>query len=348
MPSIVYSPVHENHEPRAELSGGTFELAGHPDNPERVTRVLDALHELSWRQIREYGDHDIGRAFYRVHGSGLIEYFRDLQHSFDAGELMPFVADLAAHRSAASLSKRTAPRTIRGLTGWYCTDAQTPLAPGTWQAACAAFATAIHAAELVRDGTERVSYALCRPPGHHAGRDFFGGYCYLNNSAAAASVLAQKGPVALLDIDYHHGNGTQDIFYASKRVFTASIHADPEHSYPYYSGYEDERGTGAGTRRNLNVVLPTRVTGEEYLSQLKRALRAVKRFRPKALVVAFGADVAEGDPVGDLGLTNDDVHAVGREIAQLRLPTVVCHEGGYNLDTIGTVTLSFLRGFEEL
>lgn len=347
MPGIIYTPAHADHKPESELHGSRRELGPHPDNPERVKRILDAVKELSWAEIREFGERDLSRNFFQVHASGLIDYFRDLQNSFDRGELDPFVADLVAHRAAGSFSNRTAPRTVRGLTGWYCTDAQTPLTAGTWGAVCAAFASAVQAAELVRDGTHSVTYALCRPPGHHAGRDFFGGYCYLNNAAGAASVLARSGPVAILDIDYHHGNGTQQIFYGSKRVFTASLHADPEHAYPFYSGYTDERGTGAGRRKNLNLPLPSRVTGEEYLKSLDKALGAIKRFRPKALVLSFGADIAEGDPIGDLGLTAEDVYSVGQAISKLNLPTVICQEGGYNLETIGEIALSFLRAFDR-
>jgi len=189
-----------------------------------------------------------------------------------------------------------------------------------------------------------VAYALVRPPGHHAERGFFGGFCYFNNAAIAAHYLSQFGKVAILDIDYHHGNGQQDIFYRRKDVLTLSIHGHPRFAYPYFSGFADEQGDGDGVGYNVNYPLPETIDAEDYLRALRRAVKRVRDFSPTYLVVCLGLDTAKGDPTGTWHLRSRDFTTVGMEIGSLQRPCLVVQEGGYNSRSLGVNSRSFFYG----
>lgn len=229
--------------------------------------------------------------------------------------------------------------------GLWCTDAVTPIKMRTYHAARRSAETAMTAARLVAEGKQREVYALCRPSGHHAGPRVFGGYCYFNNCAMAADLLAEHGRVACLDIDYHHGNGTQEFFYDSARVVTCSIHADPAVEYPYFWGYAREHGTGAGTGRNRNFPLPLGATDEMYLDAVDKAMRFMKRAKPDFLVVSAGFDTHRDDPIGGFALTLNVYPEIGARLARMGLPTVICQEGGYRGRTLGRCVHGFLSGF---
>ena len=192
---------------------------------------------------------------------------------------------------------------------------------------------------------ERVVFALCRPPGHHAGRDYAGGYCYFNNASIAARTLAAHGRVALLDVDFHAGNGTQDIFYEDPNVLTVDIHAEPDRQYPYFSGYADERGAGAGLGYHHNFLLPYKADDTLYLATLATALAEIRDFAPHWLVLSFGADIYAGDPISDLAVTAPGFAAIGQRIAGLGLPTLIVMEGGYNTEQLGANTINLLAAF---
>jgi acetoin utilization deacetylase AcuC-like enzyme len=198
---------------------------------------------------------------------------------------------------------------------------------------------------VIEQSTEKAAFALCRPPGHHAGRANCGGYCYINNAAVAANWLASHGRVALLDIDYHAGNGTQDIFYERADVLTISIHADPLYEYPYYSGYADETGAGSGLGFHSNYPLPAGTPDGLYLETLAAALHKITTYQPGSLVVSAGMDLFEGDPLGKFRVTSSGIREIGREIANLGLPTVIVLEGGYNNHALAENMLSFLASF---
>jgi acetoin utilization deacetylase AcuC-like enzyme len=217
---------------------------------------------------------------------------------------------------------------------------------GTFAAALGGASAALHAAELVASGEKRV-YVLTRPPGHHAERDRCGGYCYFNNAALAAERLVKLGKVAVLDLDVHHGNGAQHIFWERADVLTVSIHGDPAGLYPYFSGYADEVGAGAGKGFNLNLPLPPGTTAREYRGALSTALETIARFRPAVLVVAFGADTHEADPIGGFKLPTGYFREMGTAIGELGLPAVVTQEGGYSLETIGAAVTGLLGGLTE-
>ncbi len=231
--------------------------------------------------------------------------------------------------------------------GQWCTDAVTPIMKKTYAVARASAETALTGAELILSGQERVVYALCRPSGHHAGPRVFGGYCYFNNVATAAEFLAPSGTVAILDIDYHHGNGTQEFFEERKYVFTSSIHGDPDAEYPYFWGYADEKGRGQGQGTNLNLPLAMKADGKTYLKAIDKFRRAVRAFGPDYLIIAAGFDTHQTDPIGGFALQTEDYEEIGTRLASLDLPTLICQEGGYNTDVLGDCVHSFLSGFER-
>jgi acetoin utilization deacetylase AcuC-like enzyme len=237
------------------------------------------------------------------------------------------------------------PRSAKTRKGLYCFDTYTPITAGTFEAALGGAAAALHAADHLAAGTERILYVLTRPPGHHAERSQCGGYSYLNNAALAADRLAKHGPVAVLDLDVHHGNGTQHLFWNRADVLTVSLHGDPIHLYPYFSGFADETGTGTGLGFNLNLPLPAGSSMPEYEPAIAVALDCIAKFRPAFLVVPFGADAHERDPIGGMKLPTEAFAELGRLVNQLGLPTIVVQEGGYNLDVLGDCVCEFLTGF---
>ncbi|MBN1874907.1 MAG: histone deacetylase family protein [Anaerolineae bacterium] len=230
---------------------------------------------------------------------------------------------------------------------YYTYDYEDPILAGTWEAAYWSAQCALTAADLVQGG-EAIAYALCRPPGHHATMDQYGGFCYLNNIAIAARYLQQGAErIAILDLDYHHGNGTQAIFYEDPAVLFCSLHADPHLDYPFYWGYASERGTGAGMYTNYNWPLPLKCDDAHYLQALDEALNVIVNFNPHYLLISLGLDAVMGDPIGKFNFTSAGLSTVGERIATLRLPTVVVQEGGYNLETLGVNIVTFFRALEQ-
>ncbi|MFM2252031.1 MAG: hypothetical protein RJB68_368, partial [Pseudomonadota bacterium] len=238
------------------------------------------------------------------------------------------------------------PDTFAAKVGLYSYDAGTPFTSGTWVAARAGAHCALSAAQAVLAG-DRAAFALSRPPGHHAGADFFGGYCFLNNAALAAQHLRNAGmqKVAVLDVDYHHGNGTQAIFYDRPDVYFASIHGDPRTEYPFYLGHADETGAGAGLGANLNLPLPRGTDYATWAQALETALAGIAQFGADALVVSLGMDTFEGDPISGFKLTTQDYLRLGERLARAGLPTVFVFEGGYAVDAVGVNAVNVLQGF---
>ena len=253
---------------------------------------------------------------------------------------LPLVWPIGALRSDRE------PQHIEGRLGFFSMDAGSSIGEGTWGAVRGSADAALTAAERVLAG-ERAAFALCRPPGHHAGRAYMGGYCYLNNAAIAAQHLRAQGAerVAVLDVDFHHGNGTQDIFYDRGDVFFASLHGDPLVSYPYFAGFVDERGRGAGEGANANYPLPPGTDWAHYAVALDDACARIRAFGADAVVVSLGVDTFESDPISSFALRSEDYLRLGATIGGLGLPTLFCMEGGYMVDAIGTNVVNVLRGF---
>lgn len=331
-----YSDKHALHATAGlVVDGQPFET---DEVPARAEILLEAVQSAGLGPVS--APKDFGLApIQAVHAEGFLSY---LQTAY---------ADNAAYFSqAAPVFPSTfhvrrgvrRPRGFLGQAGYYAFGVGSPLLEGTWTAAYWSAQCALSAAEAVRNELP-AAYALCRPPGHHADTDLYGGYCYLNNAAIAARWL---GPgVAVLDIDYHHGNGTQSIFYADPTVLFCSLHAHPDDDYPYYWGEADETGTGPGQGFNRNWPLPQSIEDEAYLTVLDEALAAVRAFDPRYLVVSVGLDIAIGDPVGGFRITPAGLNAIGSRIRALARPTVLVQEGGYLRERLAENAVAFLSAF---
>jgi acetoin utilization deacetylase AcuC-like enzyme len=237
------------------------------------------------------------------------------------------------------------PRSLQGQLGYYAYDLASPLFEHTWDAAYWSVQTSLSAAALVSVGTERFAYALCRPPGHHAGTAFFGGGCYLNNAAIVANWLLQQGRrVTILDIDNHHGNGTQNIFYHRSDVLVCSLHADPLYDYPYYWGYADEFGVDHGRNYNYNFPLPRGTAEKHYLDILAESFKKIQLYVPDILVLSLGFDTLDGDPTGSLKLEPSSFFSIGKMIQDLGIPVVVIQEGGSLISALGESVTNFFMG----
>jgi acetoin utilization deacetylase AcuC-like enzyme len=332
---IIYSPDHALHHGRAELIDG--QLLPPVEKPERATAILTHVQRARLGTVLPPRTFGVGPVL-RVHDPAFLERawdaWRDGHGDRDA---------LPLNWPSRSFRQRI-PKSILGQLSYYSFDAATPITAGTYRAARAAVDVALTAAEHVWEGGH--AFALCRPPGHHAARDLYGGYCFLNNAAVAAQALVDAGArVALLDVDYHHGNGTQAIFYDRADVLFVSLHADPAHEYPYFLGYADEQGTGSGEGFNLNIPLPHGTAWAAYREGLEHALTRIQQFAPDVLVVSLGVDTADGDPISLFRLQADDFSRLGEKIAGLRLPTLLVMEGGYATETLGRNVVSVLRAF---
>lgn len=337
---IVYSPLHARHDGGVELHRGA--LVPSFESPARAQFILDALLQRGYAIVppRDLPEERL----LRIHDPEFVEFLRGIYARWSAkgrdGSMLP------SGFPARGLRQDHRPSGIHGAMGYYTFDASTPIVAGTWDAALVAARCAMTAAELVAEG-EAAAYALCRPPGHHAGRSFYGGYCYLNNAALAAQRLRDHdcARVAVLDVDYHHGNGTQEIFWERDDVLFVSLHATPESEYPYFLGYADERGAGRGEGLTLNLPLPLGTAWPGYRAALEIALEAIERFKPDALVVSLGVDTFEADPISAFKLTGGDYERMGTLLASIALPTVLVQEGGYAVAEIGANVAGVLGAF---
>ena len=339
----VFSPRHAGHGGNTELNSGAivpaFEL------PRRAEIVRARAEEVGLGPIVLPDAHGLDTARL-VHDAGYLDFLERAWPMWAAagrgGTAMPFIWPGPGLRSDVP------PRDIDGLLGYYSFDAGATFVAGTWDAIRASHDTALTAAALVSSG-ESAAFALCRPPGHHATRRSAGGYCYINNAAVAAEWLRDAGArrVSVLDIDYHHGNGTQEIFYDRGDVQVVSIHADPMVEYPYFLGHADEAGTGAGEGANLNLPLPHGSGFTEWSAALEIACSAVSDFDPDILVVSLGVDTFHADPISAFTLDTPDYPLIGARIRALEKPALFVMEGGYAVDAIGLNAVGVLTGFEE-
>ena len=344
---VFYSEAHRQHEPPFEVFDGGLRVP-YMENADRMDRILNALQQTDWTEILEPKDFGLD-PICAVHDRDYVDFLASAWTEWLAGEAedqRSSPVDKSALLPATFALRRypQKPTSLLGRAGYYMMDLSACIVEGTFAAALASANCALSAAEAIADDRP-VAFALCRPPGHHAGKDYAGGYCFINNAAVAAHWLSTTGKVALLDVDYHCGNGTQDIFYDRADVLTISIHADPHFEYPYYAGYVQETGTGSGAGFHRNFPLERGADDPRYLSALDEALGLIQNFSPKYLVVSAGMDIYADDPLGKIKITTDGIKEIGKRISACGLPTVIVMEGGYNNEALGRNMVAFLSAF---
>jgi acetoin utilization deacetylase AcuC-like enzyme len=332
-----------DHRPKFEFDRGKLIKAF--DTPNRIMWIRNVL-AAEFPQIEPV---------IVTHASDALDVVVKLLPKVHSTDYIAFLRESAEHMKATGVKTAMYPSVfpaehcavtsnLLGRHGQFCSDTYTPLFAGTFDAVLMAASVAVAGAQIIAEGLDNHVYALCRPPGHHAERARSGGYCYINNCGIAAHYLTQIGRVVILDLDAHHGNGTQDIFWDRDDVLTLSLHGDPRHLFPYYTGYADETGAGIGAGLNFNYPLPIGISDHTYQSVLEVALDRIQRYSPDALIVALGVDTHESDPLGQFCLSSSFFKRMGEIIRQLGLPTLVVQEGGYNRDFIGVCVAGFLRG----
>lgn len=310
-------------------------VRGYVESPVRVAAILGEI-EKTGLFLRVAPARFSETHLRQVHDSKFLNYLKKLSQRLEPDRsIYPYVFPIR--------NETRPPKELAVRAGYYCIDTFTPINRNAYLAARGAVYCTLTAARSILEG-HRLAYALVRPPGHHAEHRSFGGFCYLNSAAIAAHYLSRHGRVAMLDIDYHHGNGQQDIFYNRPDVLTISIHGHPNFAYPYFSGFRDEKGRDEGRGYNVNFPLPENTTGDQYRGVLSKALKLIERFRPEFLIVLLGLDTAKGDPTGTWNLIGRDFRSNGRMIGRLMLPTLVVQEGGYNSRVIGSNVRNFFAG----
>ena len=334
----VFDDAQRAHDPQFFLSSGALRPC--PEKPARIDALLGAVQQLGGPVVQAP---DAGiEPILRIHPARYLTFLQTIHTRWQripgaSAEVIPNIHP--ANRTDGY------PLSAVGQAGFHQTDTSCPINAQTWGAAYASAQTAIHAADLLRGG-DRAVYALCRPPGHHAFAELAGGFCYLNNSALAAQRLTDAGRrVAILDVDLHHGNGTQGIFYDRGDVLTVSIHAHPERYYPFFWGYPEEHGRGAGEGANLNLCLERGTGDDGFIAALDAGMAALTDWGADTLVLALGLDAFEGDPFAGLAVTTPGFARIGRAVAALGLPTVIVQEGGYVCPELGDNLQAVLRGF---
>ncbi|MEK9870379.1 MAG: histone deacetylase family protein [Gammaproteobacteria bacterium] len=337
----IYSEQHRLRDARTELYGG--ELVQPFEKPSRAETVLRVVRESGLGEISPPEAFSLEPVL-AVHEADYIAFLETAWQEWrDAG----YAGEVIASVWPARRMQFRAPRFIDGKVGYYAMAAETSISEGTWAAALSSKNVALTGAKALLEG-ERGVFSLCRPPGHHAALDMYGGYCFLNNAAIAAQYLRDHGAerVAILDIDFHHGNGTQDIFYARDDVLFCSLHGDPEDAFPHFLGYADEAGSGLGTGYNRNYPMPPGTPFAQWREALADALDRVGEFSPQYVVVSLGVDAFENDPLSFFKLTSPDFLTTGQMIGALDIPTLFVMEGGYDVDEVGVNVVNVLKGFD--
>lgn len=333
-----FSPIQNQHSPKSYLSRG--QMRAPQELPERTSRLLEGLEQLGVpvSEPRDYGMESISK----VHN---LDYLRFLESAHRRWKQAP---EDWGEEVMSNIFVRS-PNPLRGIlaeSARYQADGSCPIGADTWKAAYWSAQSALSGAHELLEGQHR-SYAVCRPPGHHARRDAAGGFCYLNNAAIAAEALRTKySRIAILDPDMHHGQGIQEIFYERDDVLYISIHGDPTNFYPVVSGHEDERGAGVGEGYNINLPMPHGSSEETFFNRLEEAVDAIHLYQPEVLIVALGFDIYREDPQAKVSVSSEGFGRMGRRLKELELPTLVVQEGGYHLDTLARNVQEFFTGLE--
>ncbi len=333
----IYYPQHAVHNPPFEVFNGDHDTA--QEIPSRAVNIYRALKKAKFQVIE--GVRLVPSVLLeKVHDKEYLNFLRSACATLEPRQYLypsvwPYTQNFSIHQNQNSVAQL----------GRYIFDTYTPLLRETYNTALRSASLTYTAATLLHRNPKEVYYALCRPPGHHAEHAMAGGYCYINNAAVAAQYLSKYGRVATLDVDFHHGNGTQHIFYKRSDVLTISIHADPAWKFPYYSGSSSELGQGKGKGFNHNFPLNKGTTNRQYAIVLQQALAIIREFEPQYLVVSYGADTHIADPIGGFRLTTDYFTQMGKRIRSLSIPTLIVQEGGYNNEHLGKNVTAFLKGF---
>ncbi len=337
----VYSPDHIKHHPKGELYAGEFVTPF--EMPRRMDIILGRLAETGLDEVVAPEDHGMA-PLRRIHENDFLEFLETCWDQWVAAgyshEVVPSVWP------ARRMQQHRRPEDIDGKVGYYSLAAETAICSGTWEAARASANVALTARKAIAEGCDS-AFALCRPPGHHAAADLYGGYCFLNNAAIAAQAFLDDGAqrVAILDVDFHHGNGTQDIFFQRDDVLFLSLHGDPRQAFPSFLGYEDETGAGRGEGFNGNFPLPPGTNYGEWGRALEIACQRIADYGPDAVVISLGVDTFKEDPISFFKLESDDYRRYGSLLAGLNKPTLFVMEGGYAVEAIGLNTVNVLQGF---
>ena len=338
----VFSEKHALRDAKTELYGGL--LVPPFECPARAEHVLQRVREVNLGEVIAPQHFDID-AVTRIHDADFIRFLETCWGEWSA---LGFEGEaIATCWPARGMQQKRVPRHIEGKLGHYALAAETSISDGTWEAARASVNVALTAQAAMRDGA-REAFALCRPPGHHAAGDMFGGYCFINNAAVAAQAFLDQGAarVALLDVDFHHGNGSQAIFYNRDDVMFLSLHGDPNDAFPHFLGYADETGQGAGEGFNHNYPMGPGTSFKTWAGALEDACRKIANYAPDALVISLGVDTFEHDPISFFKLASDDFKRYGATIARLNLPTLFIMEGGYAVEEIGLNVVNVLEGYQ--
>ena len=337
----IYSEQHRLRNAKTELYGG--ELVEPFERPSRADNIIKAIDNAQLGEILEPQTFSL-QPVQAIHDADYIEF---LQQAWQEWQSAGFSGEAIATCWPARRMQCQVPTFIDGKLGYYALAAETSITDGTWAAALASKDVALSGAQALVNGEQGI-FSLCRPPGHHAAIDMFGGYCFLNNAAIGAQYLLDQGAqrVAILDIDFHHGNGTQDIFYQRDDVLFCSLHGDPEEAFPYFLGYADETGSGSGLGYNLNYPMPRGTPFSIWQQALADGLAKIKQFAPQYLVVSLGVDTFENDPISFFKLATADYLTTGSMIGELQIPTLFVMEGGYDIDEVGINVVEVLKGFE--
>jgi acetoin utilization deacetylase AcuC-like enzyme len=348
---VVYTPAHLGHDITVETFMGVSVPANEvAERAERIRTSLESDGGFAFSEPTEHGEDPITA----VHDPGLVRFLevawsevraQGIPRAFLSADTYPNRAMFEGMSDDAVSRLLRAPSHIGGRAGFWGLDSAAPLVAGTYAAARAAVDVALTTVDLVLGGAD-AAYGLCRPPGHHAARSMYGGYCFFNNAAIAAQAIVEETGerVAILDVDFHHGNGTQQIFWRRGDVRYVSIHADPDRQYPYFLGRAYETGEGDGAGENLNLPLRAGATNDDYLAATDRALESIAAVQGSVLVVSLGFDTYGLDPIGDFALTTDVYHEIGRRVAALGRRLVILQEGGYHRPTLGENARAWLRG----
>jgi acetoin utilization deacetylase AcuC-like enzyme len=337
---IVYSENHRAHFPQGELFGGEFVTPF--ERPSRMEFILAELRQRKFGEVVAPPPLDM-KAVRRIHDAGFLKFLETVWKEWKAAG---YKGDVIPTGFPARGMRAICPDNIDGKVGYYAMSMETCLSAGSWEAARSSASVALGAQKIVAGGAP-VAFALCRPPGHHAHADMFGGYCLLNNAAIAAQAFRDAGAerVCVLDVDFHHGNGTQDIFYNRGDVLFISLHGQPQDAFPYFLGYADEIGLGKGEGFNVNYPMPPGTPYATWSKALDDACKRITKYGPGALVVSLGVDTFEKDPISFFKLKSADFRRYGAKIAKLKLPTLFVMEGGYAVEEIGINTVNVLEGF---